>query len=69
MLLLTILTLCLLLKTNRLGLVTSYVFAYRWGWLIFERSFGHDMNFMYGYLFFGIMALTLIVISMVRSIN
>ena len=69
MLLLTILTLCLLFKTNKIGLVASYIFAYRWGWLIFEKSFGHDLTYMYGYMGFGFLALIFAVIGMFRTYN
>ncbi len=65
--LLTILTLCLLLKTNKMGLIASYLFAYRWGWLVFESSFGEHTSFMYGYLIFGFIALILAVVSMLRT--
>jgi hypothetical protein len=68
-LLLAILTFCLLFKTNKLGLIASFLFSYRWGWLVFERSFGSDLTYMYGYLAFGILALSLMVIGMVRSIG
>ncbi|HBA83350.1 MAG TPA: hypothetical protein DCZ95_04565 [Verrucomicrobia bacterium] len=69
LLLLIILTLCLLFKTSRIGLVSAYLFAYRWGWLVFESSFGNNQSYIYGYTVFGFIALILMVISMVRNIG
>ncbi|MFH0879854.1 MAG: hypothetical protein V2A34_09090 [Lentisphaerota bacterium] len=67
-LLLCVLTLCLLFRATRIGLLTSFLFTYRWGWLIFEQTFGmQERTFVYGYFVFGFIALILAVFSMWRS--
>ena len=68
MLQLVILTGCLLFRASRLGLIAAYIFAYRWGWLVFERSFGTEQPaFIYGYMVFGFLTLILAVLSMWRA--
>ncbi len=37
MLLVILLTLCLLFRSTRLGLIISFLFAYRWGWMLFDH--------------------------------
>ncbi len=65
MILLMVLTVCLLMRASRIGLVAAYLFAYRWGWLLFDSTFARtQMGYVYGYLVFGIIALILAVFSM-----
>ena len=62
--LLVVMSICLATRHQRVGLVTTYIFAYRWGWTIFV---GHDMSFMAGYLFFGVLTGILTVIGLMTE--
>jgi len=48
--LLVLMAICLVTKHTRVGLVITYLFAYRWGWSVFA---GHSIPFLTCYLFFG----------------
>lgn len=69
--LLIILTICMLLRINRAGLVTAYIFAYRWGLLFGEQYFAGDVKvfhvFFTSYIVFGILVLTLAMIAMIMA--
>ncbi len=68
MILLLVLTICLLLRATKTGLLAAYLFTYRWVWLMFERSFGpNQMIFLYGFLIFGFVVLILALISMLTQ--
>ena len=68
MLLFILLSLTLLLRANRIGLVAAYLFVYRWGWIFFQESFGRDqLAFQYSYILMGGIVLVLSVISMFRG--
>ena len=55
MLLLVAITICLLLRWNRAGLMIAYADAYRWGWMFFNESFsGQFQSYMMGYYIFGV---------------
>ena len=62
--LIMILTVCLLFKFTRVGLVVAYLFAYRWGWIFF---LGQSTEMMTGYLIFGCLTGVLTVVGMMRS--
>lgn len=62
--LLGFLSVCLVCKLTRLGLVAAYGFAYRWGWLVFAEK-GED--FLLWYLIFGMAVGVLTVIGMLLS--
>ena len=62
--LLIVLSICLLFKFSRIGLLTAYVFAYKWGWMIFAND---SQKSMLGYAVFGIIVGTLTAIVMLRS--
>ena len=68
MVLLIMLTICLLFRINRTGLVTAYIFMYRWGLLFGEQYFAGDARvyhgFLAGYIVFGILVLTLALVAM-----
>jgi len=49
-LLLIILALCLVFRYSGMGLMISYVFAYRWGWSFFA---GQSQDILVSYLIFG----------------
>lgn len=70
-LLFMLLTVCLLLRLTRTGLIVTYLFIYRWGWLFcLHNNFrDHQMSnlFVTGYIVFGILVLTLTVIAMTIS--
>ena len=54
MILLVVITLCLLMRWNRFGLIVAYVNAYRWGWQFFYESFqGQFQIYLVGYYIFG----------------
>jgi len=66
--LLVLLTICLLFRINRTGLVTAYIFTYRWGLLFGEQYFAGDARiyniFLTSYIVFGILVLTLALVAM-----
>jgi hypothetical protein len=66
--LLVMLTISLIFKATRVGLLVAYLFVFRWGWLFFRETF-HDQHdsFLFSYLAFGVLVTALSVIMMVRS--
>ena len=68
MALLIVLTICLLFRITRTGLVTAYIFTYRWGLLFGEQYFAGDAQvysiFLASYIVFGILVLTLAMVAM-----
>ena len=70
-LLLLVLTICLLLRFCRTGLLVAYLFIYRWGWYYQEQFSPNDsynrMLFTTGYIVFGILVFVLAIIGTVRS--
>ena len=68
MVLLILLTICLLFRINRIGLVTAYIFMYHWGLLFGEQYFAGDARvyhvFFVSYIVFGILVLTLAMVAM-----
>lgn len=65
---LVFMTICLLLRMNRLGIIVAFVAAYRWGWIYFEHTFHDQYNdYITGYFFFGMSAVLLYVISLLLS--
>ena len=68
MILLILLTICLLFRITRIGLVLAYIFTYRWGLLFGEQYFAGDARvyhgFLAGYIVFGILVLTLALVAM-----
>jgi hypothetical protein len=63
--LLVILSACLLFRFTRIGLVTAYIFSYRWGWMVLAEQ--HDPQYLVGYMVFGMMAGIVAVIGMLHS--
>lgn len=64
MILLGVLTLCLLFRLNRLGMILVYLDVYRWGWMFFQDSYGKSyQNYLTGYFLFGGIVLLLFVIG------
>jgi hypothetical protein len=66
--LLVMLTISLVFKATRVGLLVAYLFVFRWGWLFIHETFGvkHD-TFMISYLVFGAFVTALSVVMMIRS--
>ena len=68
MVLLVLLTICLLFRITRIGLVMAYIFTYRWGLLFGEQYFAGDARvyhvFLTSYIVFGILVLTLALVAM-----
>lgn len=68
MVLLILLTICLLFRITRTGLVMAYIFTYRWGLLFGEQYFAGDARvyhvFLTSYIVFGILVLTLAMVAM-----
>ena len=62
--LLSILTICLLLRVTRIGLITAYLFVYRWGWAFMS---GQSDRFLASYLAFGIIVGTITAIGMFHA--
>jgi len=60
-LLVTLLSLSLVLRYNRLGLAVAYAFAYRWGWMV-ARSLPSEARF--AYIVFGILVGILSIVGM-----
>ena len=71
MVLLILLTICLLFRITRTGLVMAYIFTYRWGLLFGEQYFAGDPRvyqvFLTSYIVFGILVLTLAVVAMMMA--
>jgi hypothetical protein len=66
--LLVILTISLVFKSTRVGLLMAYLFVFRWGWLFIHEMFrGQHDTFMISYLAFGAVVTVLSVIMMIRS--
>jgi len=65
------LTICLLLRFSRVGLILAFLFLYRWGWTVQVRDFSVDHTlqtaFSVGYLIFGIIIVTFTIIRMIHS--
>ncbi len=62
--LITIVSLCLVFRYNRIGLVTAYLFAYRWGWLFVSSQY---QTARIPYIWFGGAVAALTVFSMIRD--
>lgn len=62
--LLVLMSICLATKHQRVGLVATYIFAYRWGWTIFV---GQDISFLAGYLVFGVLTGILTVVGLMTE--
>ena len=66
-----ILTLCLLFRLSRTGLILAFIFVYRWGWIFCRESGVIDPHTRpacaAGYIGFGIIVATLTVIAMIAS--
>ncbi|MCX6991705.1 MAG: hypothetical protein NT011_01025 [Kiritimatiellaeota bacterium] len=69
--LLILLTICLLFRITRIGLVIAYIFTYHWGLLFGEQYFVGDPRvyhvFLASYIVFGILVLTLVVVAMMMA--
>lgn len=69
--LLILLTICLLFRITRTGLVIAYIFTYRWGLLFGEQYFAKDAKvyhvFLSSYIVFGILVLTLSLVAMMLT--
>ncbi|MBU4212941.1 MAG: hypothetical protein L6437_07015 [Kiritimatiellae bacterium] len=66
--LLIVLTICLLCRITRTGLMIAYIFTYRWGLLFGEQYFAGNARvyhvFLTSYIVFGIVVLTLALVAM-----
>ena len=62
--LLSLLSVCLVFKCTKVGLVAAYLFIYRWGWLFLT---GGGDNFLLSYLILGSVVAILTVIGMLTS--
>ena len=69
--LLVMLTICLLLRITRTGLIIAYIFTYRWGLLFGAQFFAGDARvynvFLTCYIVFGILVLTLALVAMMMT--
>lgn len=61
-LLIVVLSVCLVMKLARFGLITAYLFIYRWGLLFFLKQ---DQRFFVPYIVFGFIIGVATVIGMV----
>lgn len=62
--LMIVISVCLATRHNRIGLVATYIFAYKWGWSVFA---GHSLSYLTGYLFFGVVTGILTVIALMTD--
>ncbi len=62
--LLGLLSACLVFRLTKVGLIGAYMFAYRWGWIVFMNQ---SQRFLMGYLVFGCAVGILTVVGMLRS--
>ena len=71
MVLLILLTICLLFRITRTGLVTAYIFTYHWGLLFGEQYFGGNPRiyhiFITSYIVFGILVGMLAIVAMMAA--
>ena len=69
--LLVILTICLLFRITRTGLIIAYIFTYRWGLLCGEQYFAGNAQvyhiFLTSYIVFGILVMTLTMVAMMMA--
>ena len=65
--LLAILTVSLIFKSTRIGLLMAYLFVFRWGWLFIQETFQQHDTFVVSYLVFGLLVTVLSVVMMFRS--
>ena len=66
--LLIILSISLVFKATRVGLLVSYLFVFRWGWLFIQETFrGQNETLLVSYLAFGVLVTALSVVMMLRS--
>lgn len=49
--LLALLSFCLVFHLTKIGLITAYLFIYRWGWLVLASK---EQKFLIAYLILGI---------------
>ena len=70
-LLFAVLTICLLFRFSRIGLIVSYVFVYRWGWAVRQQILPDNPNitslFTTSYMIFGLMVFTFVIVGMIRG--
>jgi hypothetical protein len=68
LLLLAIVTLCLLFRASRLGLYTTFLFVYWWGWIFFWENLGGSQRlFFIAYSLLGLVAIILAALRMRRA--
>lgn len=68
MLFLVFITICLLLRLNRLGIIVSFIAAYRWGWIYIGSTFRNQYHdYTTGYFFFGVSVVLLYIVSLFLS--
>jgi hypothetical protein len=66
--LLVMLTISLIFKATRIGLLVAYLFVFRWGWLFIQETFqGPHDTLLFSYLAFGVLVTALSVVMMIRS--
>ena len=65
LLLLILLSFCLVMRYNKIGLVTAYLFSYKWGWTLFSGI--ANQQHLFAYLVFGSLVGVLATIGMLRS--
>jgi len=58
------LSLCLIFRASRTGLLVAFFFAYRWGWMFFAE---HSEKFFVTYLVFGGIVCVLTVVNMLQK--
>jgi len=66
--LLILLTLCLLFRFSRLGLIVGFLFAFRWGWIFLRETFiinttSPDYFWAVVYLFLGVTSVGLFTLN------
>lgn len=66
-----VLTVCLLFRFSRIGLIVAYVFVYRWCWAFRQQILPDNPNvynlFTAGYLICGILVFTFAIVGMIRQ--
>ena len=64
MLLVAGLSICLVFKFSRAGLIIAYIVVFRWGWMFFTK---HNQEFFVIYLIFGIIVAALTILGMFQA--
>ncbi len=67
MLVLVVIAVCLLARWPRAGLLLTFVYVYRWGWLFMHEQFGAQPQVLIGYYVVGVFVMVCSVIAFMMN--